>query len=146
MAREPVASKETDRLDRSTPVVSNPKEKKTKSRGEPATPASAEGPVRSVHAGAAGAQSAARADYLRNPPPPYPAEAKRSKQQGVVLLRVVVGATGRAESLVLLKSSGYSLLDASAIEAVKKWKFHPAMVAGVKISSAVNVPVRFRLD
>ena len=48
--------------------------------------------------------------------------------------------------LVLLKSSGYSLLDASAIEAVKKWKFHPAMVAGVKISSAVNVPVRFRLD
>ena len=53
---------------------------------------------------------------------------------------------GQAESVTLIKSSGHRLLDNSALEAVRKWKFHPATIGGVKVSSTVKVPVRFRLD
>lgn len=105
----------------------------------------AKAPSSRPSAGSTGVQSA-RADYLRNPPPPYPMEAKRHKQEGVVHLLVVVNTAGRAESVTLAKSSGYPLLDDSAAKAVRGWKFHPAKAGGVKISSAVRVPVRFTLD
>ena len=72
--------------------------------------------------------------------------SEANRQQGVALFRVVVSAAGHAESVTLIKSSGYRILDASALEAVRKWKFHPATIGGVKVSSTVKVPVRFTLD
>jgi hypothetical protein len=46
----------------------------------------------------------------------------------------------------MIKSSGHRVLDNSALDAVRKWKFHPATIGGVKVSSTVKVPVRFRLE
>lgn len=97
--------------------------------------------------GAATARSDKKATYLRNPQPPYPAEARRNKQEGKVTLRVGVSASGDPESVSVAKSSGYPLLDNSAVTTVRqKWKFRPASVNGVNISSVVNIPVRFALD
>ena len=149
--QEPAAEPKPDGQEQRAPVpISKPMEKKAAiPRGSTKTATAtraAEKTTSSISAAGAGGAQSARADYLRNPPPPYPAEAKRKKHEGVVQLRVVVGATGKAESVTLLKSSGYRMLDDSARDAVRKWKFHPATVGGVRVSTAVKVPVRFKID
>jgi protein TonB len=103
----------------------------------PAASAAAPGPASS------GAQ--ALPSYFRNPPPRYPEAARRAKQEGLVLLRVAVDASGKVSSVSLLNSSGFPLLDAAAQQGVSDWRFKPAQVAGIGIASNVNVPVQFRL-
>jgi protein TonB len=87
----------------------------------------------------------ARPNYLRNPPPPYPEQARRLQQEGLVKLRVQVTADGRASSVQIESSSGWPILDEAALRAVKNWRFHPARVGGIPIPSTVTVPIRFEL-
>lgn len=86
------------------------------------------------------------ADYLRNPAPEYPGMARRRGEQGKVLLKVFVSAQGNAEKVLLEKGSGYELLDKSAIDVVKTWKFIPASINNQPVSGVVIVPIRFSLD
>ncbi len=83
--------------------------------------------------------------YYRNPPPDYPEAARRFKEEGVVVLRAEVDALGKVASVSVAQSCGFSDLDESAVEAVKNWQFKPAQIAGINISTSVNIPVRFRL-
>lgn len=84
-------------------------------------------------------------DYLRNPPPAYPASAKAAGHQGRVVLRVHVTADGRAESVDLLHSSGYSELDEAALNAVRHWRFRPARMGPIAVPINADVPVNFVL-
>lgn len=86
------------------------------------------------------------ADYLHNPAPEYPNMARRKGEQGKVLLKVLVSAQGNAEKVLLEKGSGYELLDKSAIDVVKTWKFIPASSNNQPVSGVVIVPIRFSLD
>lgn len=86
------------------------------------------------------------ADYLRNPAPEYPGMARRRGEQGKVLLKVFVTVQGNAEKVLLEKGSGYELLDKSAIDVVKTWKFNPASSNNQPVSGVVIVPIRFSLD
>lgn len=85
-------------------------------------------------------------DYLLNPEPKYPEAARRRGIEGVVVLDVLVLANGTAGSVLLAQSSGSALLDDAAIEAVRPWRFKPAMRAGVPVDSTVSIPIRFRLE
>lgn len=85
------------------------------------------------------------ARYRSNPPPLYPEEADRKKQEGKVLVSVQVEANGRPGSVTLISSSGFPLLDAAALEAVRKWTFYPQNVGGLPVASRVEVPVVFTL-
>lgn len=96
--------------------------------------------------GSGGVQFKAKPDYLRNPPPAYPAQAKRLKQQGLVTLNVWVNSKGKVTKVTLRRSSGFSSLDRAAMTSVQRWKFRPARMNGIKVDSKVIVPVRFRLD
>lgn len=87
----------------------------------------------------------AQADYLRNPPPFYPQQARIEHRQGVVLLMVSVSASGDPTSVSVSRSSGYADLDQSAVRAVRNWKFHPANAGGMPIFSTVGIPVNFEL-
>lgn len=89
--------------------------------------------------------STAEPDYLNNPPPKYPNESRRRHEEGVVLISAAIDSSGRVKSLDISKSSGFSLLDESAISAVRNWKFKPARFAGIAIDSSVEIPVRFSL-
>jgi protein TonB len=84
--------------------------------------------------------------YYRNPPPPYPEEARSLKEEGTVTIRVEVNAQGKAVSVSIVKSAGFSALDLAALEAVKTWQFKPARIAGIPISTSVKIPVNFRLQ
>ena len=51
------------------------------------------------------------ANYLKNPPPLYPRMSKRLGEQGVVIVRALIGVNGQAEKAEIYKSSGYERLD-----------------------------------
>ncbi len=95
---------------------------------------------------AAGAETLAKPNYLKNPAPQYPLIARQNKQEGLVLLFVEVNEKGLAKKVALKKSSGYSSLDEAAQKAVSRWKFLPAKVGSMPVESRVEVPVRFELN
>lgn len=86
------------------------------------------------------------ADYNINPKPDYPMIARRNGFEGVVLLRVFVLEDGTVGRIDLEKSSGYEMLDKSALDGVKDWIFIPGKRNGTPISSWVTVPIRFQLS
>ncbi len=86
------------------------------------------------------------AAYLRNPAPEYPAIAKRRGMEGRVLLKVLVTSDGNADTVQVLNSSGYGILDAAATRAVEAWKFIPAKLGDETVMAEVVVPMEFRLD
>ncbi len=75
--------------------------------------------------------------------PAYPAGALAKGQEGAILLSVYVGMTGQPEKIVTHTSSGNTELDAAAIKAVSKWKFHSATQGGQAMPSWFELPVRF---
>jgi len=93
-----------------------------------------------------GSDSIAHADYASDPPPTYPALARRREQQGTVTVRVLVGADGTVERAELAESSGFDALDDAALQTVRsRWRFVPARHDGVAVESWVLVPIRFAL-
>ncbi len=84
-------------------------------------------------------------DYLNNPPPSYPERSRLAGEQGIAVVRIVVDSSGFVSRLSLESSSGHPLLDRAALEAVSKWKFRPASVAGLPMESEITIPVRFEL-
>jgi protein TonB len=117
----------------------------------PSAPHSAQGAAANLGGaaaahGATAAPPSARAGYRSNPMPDYPAEARRLRQQGLVIVSVEVGADGRPGEVAVSRGSGYPLLDAAAVEGVRRWTFDPARAAGVPVPSQVEVPVRFTLS
>ncbi len=85
-------------------------------------------------------------DYKVNPKPRYPMIARRKGYEGSVLLRVWVRESGGVGKIELEKSSGFHVLDNSALDAVKDWVFIPGMKNGVPVSSWVTVPIKFQLS
>lgn len=85
-------------------------------------------------------------DTLHNPPPRYPYSARRSHEEGRVLLKVLVSAEGSPLSVTLLKTSGVPALDDAALEVVKTWRFIAARRGDRAIEQWLNVPIRFHLD
>ncbi len=76
--------------------------------------------------------------------PEYSPEARKAKYQGTVILQVNVDTSGNPTDVRVLRSLGLGL-DEKAIEAVKQWKFKPAMQNGNPIAMPVEVEVDFRL-
>lgn len=83
--------------------------------------------------------------YMRNPPPPYPRTARERGWEGTVLLHVEVLANGTAGSVITAQSSGYRVLDESAADTVRDWRFQPAQSDGTPVPSLVEIPITFRM-
>jgi len=89
-----------------------------------------------------GGVSAPRALFA--PDPEYSEEARKAKYQGTVVLYLIVSADGRPRDMRIVRSLGMGL-DEKAIEAVRTWRFEPAMKDGHPVSVQINVEVSFRL-
>ena len=83
--------------------------------------------------------------YRENTPPIYPAIAKLRGYEGVVLVNAEILPDGRVGNMAISKSSGYTILDQSAMKAVKLWKFEPAKKAGKPFAIRVKLPIKFVL-
>jgi TonB family protein len=82
---------------------------------------------------------------LKTERPPYPRRARESGWQGRVILQLSITPHGRVLTADIHESSGYSLLDDSAIQAAKNWTFEPAKNGGFPVASTVNIPIQFDL-
>jgi protein TonB len=89
-----------------------------------------------------GGVSAPRAIY--QPEPEFSEEARKAKYQGVCTLGLIVGTDGRPTNIRVLGSLGMGL-DEKAIEAVKNWRFEPAMKDGHPVRVEIAVEVDFHL-
>jgi len=93
----------------------------------------------------AGTDEEERPDFSANRPPPYPLLARQRGWEGTVLLRVHVAANGQVSQVEVARSSGYAVLDAAAVGAVRGWRGQPARRGGVAMSTIELLPVRFQL-
>ncbi len=93
-----------------------------------------------------GGGNGVRPSYAENPKPAYPQEAREKGHQGEVVLRVEVLVNGQVGQIEIKKSSGYKLLDHSAITTVKQWRFIPAKKGEIPIPLWVNIPIKFQLQ
>jgi periplasmic protein TonB len=89
-----------------------------------------------------GGVSAPKAIY--SPDPEYSEEARKAKYQGTCVLWLVVGPDGRPRDIKVSRTLGLGL-DEKAIEAVKTWRFEPAMKDNKPVAVQINVEVSFRL-
>lgn len=67
----------------------------------------------------------------------------RTAEKGRVTLKVLVTRDGRAATVNLEKSSGYSTLDQHALQAVKRWRFTPARQGNEPVEQWMTVNVDY---
>lgn len=80
---------------------------------------------------------------LRHVLPIYPPLARAAQVEGVVILEAVIAEDGTVRDVRTLRS--IPLLDASAIEAVRQWRFTPTRLNGAPVSVVMTVTVAFTL-
>jgi protein TonB len=86
------------------------------------------------------------ASQASSPSPAYPAISRRLGEQGRVLVRARVLASGDTAEVQLHQSSGVDRLDAAAIAAVKQFRFNPARTrSGRAVDSWVTLPIQYTL-
>ncbi len=87
----------------------------------------------------------ARPLYQYNPKPVYPSLARRRGWEGIVILLVEVTNKGEVSSIQIHESCGYKILDKAALKSVSTWCFIPGTNNGKVVSSAIMIPVHFKL-
>jgi TonB family protein len=81
---------------------------------------------------------------LYQPNPSYSDKARLIKYSGVVVLAIDVDAQGDVVYVRDVKPVGLGL-DEKAIEAVRSWKFKPALRDGTPMATRITVEVSFRI-
>lgn len=114
---------------------------------QPAPTLAAAAPAQAPAASApAAALAEARPDHQRCPSAPYPAALRERGIEGVVLLRVRVGADGLASDVHVTAGSGWLLMDQAALARARGCRFLPARRGSEAVESWVEFPVRFVLQ
>lgn len=78
------------------------------------------------------------------PDPVYPEIARRARVSGTVVLDVQIDEEGNVFDIRVL--SGHPLLNAAAVEAVRRWKYSPTVLNGEPVPVVATVTVIFRLN
>jgi len=81
---------------------------------------------------------------LSQPPPVYPKEARKKHIEGVVVLRADIGVDGIVQKLEVV--SGDPVLVPAALDAVRKWRYSPALLNGKPVSVTTTLHVTFKLN
>jgi len=79
------------------------------------------------------------------PDPAYSDEARKAKMQGLVTMRVLVGADGRVRDVQVTRGIGLGL-DENAVRAVRGWQFIPARDGARRpVATWITIETVFRL-
>ena len=95
-----------------------------------------------VYRAVGGKVKAPRAIY--SPDPEYTEKARKERQQGTVLIRMVAGSDGLPRDVKVYRSLNADL-DESAMNTVKKWKFAPGTKDGEPVAVQIIVEISFHL-
>ena len=77
--------------------------------------------------------------------PMYSEEARRARISGIVILEALIDKNGNVTDINVLKPLPFGL-DQAAVDAVKQWKFKPALKDGQPVDVAFNLTVNFKID
>lgn len=131
------------------PLVTQEVPKEVLTAENPAVKGDGSSPIAGLHEttfhSTAGALTEAKPNYLKNPAPVYPREARQNGWEGLVVIHVVVDKSGHPSTVAIKRSSGYTVLDEAALKAVKSWRFYPAFLGEIPVEASVHIPVRFEL-
>jgi len=128
-----------------TPALTAP-QPDNPARDTPQLPKQSTASPPAVSAAATGLQIDVQPGKTFAPAPLYPPAAITAKLEGVVKLRVKISVDGVVTEARVDETSGHESLDASALQAVREWRFTPARVRGVPLATEVRVPIRFQLQ
>ena len=81
-----------------------------------------------------------RTEYVA---PVYPQLAQQAKIQGTVVLEIVIGPTGTVTDARVMRQN--PLLDAAAVDAVRKWRYTPTLLNGAAVPVIMTVTLNFDL-
>jgi len=81
---------------------------------------------------------------IATPEAEFSDEARRQKHQGVCLISVIVDAHGNPQNPRVIRSLGMGL-DEKALDAVRRYRFKPALKQGRPVAVLITVAVNFRL-
>jgi protein TonB len=87
---------------------------------------------------------AKQARLLSSVPPAYPAMAKNQRVVGDVRIDALIDTTGHVTTMKVV--SGPGLLHQAAMEALRQWKYQPAMLDGKAVATHLTVTIQFRLQ
>jgi protein TonB len=76
--------------------------------------------------------------------PAYPDLARRAHVEGVVVLEAIIGTDGAVRDVRVLRGVS-PLLDPSALEAVKRWRYRAASIDGRPVAVYLQVVLTFSL-
>jgi protein TonB len=80
-----------------------------------------------------------------NLPPKYPPAALQQRIEGRVILRALISAQGSVVRVSVHQSSNVPGMDESALEAVRRWRFEPALRGDTPVSCEIAIPIIFEL-
>jgi protein TonB len=81
---------------------------------------------------------------LESAPLAYPELARRARVEGVVVLEAIISADGLVRDVRVLRGAN-PLLDPTAVEAVRRWRYRPARIGERPIAVSLKVVVTFSL-
>jgi TonB family protein len=79
------------------------------------------------------------------PSPDYPREARHLRQEGLVVIRVLIAKSGRVTQAIIQQSSGSQWLDSAAKDASLQAQFYPFLKDGIAYSAQADLPFNFVL-
>ncbi len=82
---------------------------------------------------------------ILNPPPPYPALARRKEIEGHALVEVRVRADGTCGEATLLECTGSALFGEVSLETIRGWTYRPATLGGRPVETTQRVRFVFKL-
>jgi protein TonB len=94
---------------------------------------------------ATGAGDGSGPSIVHTVPPLYSADSAAAHEHGTVAVRVLVDAQGLPSQIRVARSSGFARLDAAATEAVRRYRFRPAIRKAQPQQSWTTVAVDFSL-
>ncbi|MDB5318807.1 MAG: tonB family C-terminal domain protein [Phycisphaerales bacterium] len=83
---------------------------------------------------------------IRNKKPDYPEVAQRQGWTGTVYLELDLNDRGRVTDARLLRSCGHDVLDKSALDAARTWRYTPATLNGRPVAVTVPAPIVYDLQ
>ena len=90
------------------------------------------------------AQSWSAPAVISKTTPQYTRAALNAKVEGTVMLTIEVGTDGRAHHIRVSRPLGFGL-DEQAANAVRRWRFQPAMKDGARVAAPATIEIPFRL-
>jgi TonB family protein len=77
--------------------------------------------------------------------PIYPTGAEQQHLQGTVVIETAIDETGKVREPFVIDSAG-SLLDKSALDAVRQWRYSPPILNGAPVCVYTRISVVYRLN